>query len=246
MRNETTALILAAGKGVRLLSLTEKIPKPLIAVNNIPIIFRLLNGLEKVGFKKCLIVVGYKAALLRRKIDKEYKHRLKIRYIMNKEFAQTNNMYSLWLAKDCLLAGDCLLMEADVLFDYRILKLLDFNRPYSFWLADKFKKQMNGALLVADKNKRIKRIRIVRGKLKAYKGNYFKSIGILGLKKDLSRKVFGWLDKEVKKGNKNIYYDLVFARHLPEADLFVRYIKHFKWWEIDNQKDLEYARTLFR
>jgi len=246
MLNKTIALILAAGKGTRLLSLTREIPKPLIKVNNLPIILRLLNALEKTGIKKCLIVVGYKAKVLRRQIDRKYKNRLRVEYITNKEFASTNNMYSLWLARDYLLGYDCLLLEADVVFDWRLLRLLNWDSPHSFWLADKFRKDMNGALLVTDKKRRIRQIRIVKSKPRAHKDNYFKSIGILSLKNALTRKLFKWLDKEQKAGNKNIYYDLVLAKHLKEADLFVKYIDKFKWWEIDNEKDLEYARKLFK
>jgi|TARA_B110000037_G_C17127266_1_gene508766 NDP-sugar pyrophosphorylase family protein len=55
------AVILAGGKGLRLLPLTKKIPKPMAPINNIPFLSYLIFSLKKRGIKKVLILVGYKA-----------------------------------------------------------------------------------------------------------------------------------------------------------------------------------------
>ncbi len=56
------AVILAAGKGVRMLPLTREKPKPLIEVNGKPFLLHLLERLSAAGFrdKDIAIVVGYK------------------------------------------------------------------------------------------------------------------------------------------------------------------------------------------
>ncbi len=246
MHKNPIAIILAAGKGIRLQPLTKEIPKPLIEVNNVPILFHTLECLKKLKIDKCIIVVGYKAKLFQELVDSKYKHDIDITYITNKDFDKTNNMYSLWLASDYLSNNDCILIEADVLFDYKILSSLDFRNPTSFWLVDKFKENMNGALLITDKTGKIEKIKIVREKLLEYKNNYYKSIGILKIKKDLGKKLSAWLNKEVTANNKNIYYDLVIAKYLKEANLFVKYINNLKWWEIDDESDLKYAQKLFK
>ena len=66
------------------------------------------------------------------------------------------------------------------------------------------------------------------------------------IKKDLGKKLSAWLNKEVTANNKNIYYDLVIAKYLKEANLFVKYINNLKWWEIDDESDLKYAQKLFK
>ena len=50
-----TALILCAGYGRRLLPLTEKIPKPLLEINNNKLLDNAINFLLKLGIKKIKI-----------------------------------------------------------------------------------------------------------------------------------------------------------------------------------------------
>lgn len=55
------AVILAGGKGQRLLPLTKNLPKPMAPVNNVPFLSYLIFLLRKQGIKKILILVGYKS-----------------------------------------------------------------------------------------------------------------------------------------------------------------------------------------
>ena len=54
------AVIMAAGKGTRLLPLTEQIPKVLVEVNGKPFLWYVIETLKKVGVTELGIVVGYK------------------------------------------------------------------------------------------------------------------------------------------------------------------------------------------
>jgi NDP-sugar pyrophosphorylase family protein len=64
------AVILAGGKGTRLLPLTKNLPKPMAPVNKIPFLSYLIFSLKKIGIKKVLILVGYKS----KKIINYYKN----------------------------------------------------------------------------------------------------------------------------------------------------------------------------
>ena len=55
------ALILAGGRGKRLRPLTDKIPKPLILISNIPLITRSIKYLKKFGINDIIICSGYKS-----------------------------------------------------------------------------------------------------------------------------------------------------------------------------------------
>jgi len=55
------AMILAAGRGLRLRPLTDKIPKPLISVANQPLITHQVLNLAKIGIKEIVINVSYQA-----------------------------------------------------------------------------------------------------------------------------------------------------------------------------------------
>ena len=55
------ALILAGGRGKRLRPITDKIPKPLILINNLPLIERSVKYLKKFGINDIIICSGYKS-----------------------------------------------------------------------------------------------------------------------------------------------------------------------------------------
>lgn len=58
------AVVMAGGKGLRLLPLTKKTPKPLLKVGNKAIIQRVLTRLSMYGINKCNITVGYLSDLI--------------------------------------------------------------------------------------------------------------------------------------------------------------------------------------
>ena len=60
-----TAIILAAGRGMRLGSLTEKTPKCLLRVGGLPILHHQLSALEKNGVMEAVVVVGFMAETIR-------------------------------------------------------------------------------------------------------------------------------------------------------------------------------------
>jgi len=58
------AIILAGGRGKRLRPITDKIPKPLIPINNKPLIERTIKYLKKYGITQIIISAGYKSYLI--------------------------------------------------------------------------------------------------------------------------------------------------------------------------------------
>ena len=64
-RNNTYVIILAAGKATRLRPLSDQIPKPLININGIPMITRIVSNFKQAGFSKFIVLVGYKQELIR-------------------------------------------------------------------------------------------------------------------------------------------------------------------------------------
>ena len=59
-----SAMILAAGYGKRMLSLTKEIPKPLVKINNIPLLKNSIDFLYRIGCKKIVINTHYKHNLI--------------------------------------------------------------------------------------------------------------------------------------------------------------------------------------
>src|SRR5215510_4388161 len=61
---QTPVVILAGGKGARLMPYTTALPKPLVPVGDYPILEILLRQLAGQGFKKITLAVGHLAGLI--------------------------------------------------------------------------------------------------------------------------------------------------------------------------------------
>jgi NDP-sugar pyrophosphorylase family protein len=69
-RNNTYVIILAAGKATRLRPLSDKVPKPLVNINGVPMITRIISNFKQAGFNKFIVLVGYKQELIRAELVK--------------------------------------------------------------------------------------------------------------------------------------------------------------------------------
>jgi len=59
------AVLLAAGRGTRMRDLTNELPKPMIAVRGKPILQHIIEGLRAAGVTQFLLIVGYRAEIVR-------------------------------------------------------------------------------------------------------------------------------------------------------------------------------------
>jgi dTDP-glucose pyrophosphorylase len=59
------AVLLAAGRGTRMRDLTNDLPKPMIEVRGKPILQHIVEGLRDSGISEVLIIVGYRADVVR-------------------------------------------------------------------------------------------------------------------------------------------------------------------------------------
>ena len=102
-------IILAAGKGSRLNGTAGESPKCLVKVGGETLIERQIRTLRGAGIDEITVVVGCQAEQVRRACGQD------ITYVENSKYAQTNSMYSLWLARPLLFEG-FVVLNCDVLF----------------------------------------------------------------------------------------------------------------------------------
>ena len=102
-------IILAAGKGSRLNGTAADKPKCLVEAGGLTLIERQMRILERAGVDDLAIVVGCAADRVRSVCG----HRAT--YIENTRFAETNSLYSLWMARALLYEG-FVVLNCDVLF----------------------------------------------------------------------------------------------------------------------------------
>lgn len=58
------AVILAAGRGTRMGSLTGDVPKPMLQVDAKPILQHIIEGIKQAGIHKFHLIIGYRAAMI--------------------------------------------------------------------------------------------------------------------------------------------------------------------------------------
>jgi len=110
------AVILAAGVGSRLKSITHIKPKCLIEINGIPIIKRQIDILLNNDIiEEIIIIIGYKAEMIMNFIETNYEDK-PISLVENTKYLETNNMYSLYLAKE-YVNGRFILMNGDIVIE---------------------------------------------------------------------------------------------------------------------------------
>ena len=240
MKEIRKAVILVAGGGLRLRPMTDHVPKCLVQINNKSILVNALENLQDNGISETVLVVGYKSEQIKETIGSCFKG-MKIGYCQNPIYDKTNNIYSLYLAKDHLREG-VILLEGDVFFEEKILKeLLSRDEEETYWVVDRFTEELDGCMLTTGEDDRIVDIRIVRERLPEYKDDFFKSVGILRITSAFGRVFEEWLDREIESDVRDIYYDLVLAKHVKDKAIYICDINGSRWAEIDTQEDLDLA-----
>ncbi len=114
------AVILAAGVGKRLAPMGWDKPKCLLAFGDQTLLDNMIVSLLANGVKRVVIVVGYKKDLV---LDVASRHPVRCDVVVNPDYAETNTINSLYLARD-YMDEDFLYFNADVLFDRAIVRKL--------------------------------------------------------------------------------------------------------------------------
>ena len=96
-----TAVILAAGMGIRLSPIVGIHPKGLLQIGELPLLGRSLNFLKKNGFEKILIVVGHQSQELKKELEK-YTNCFNTQFVFNERYAETGSMHSLFMLHEIL------------------------------------------------------------------------------------------------------------------------------------------------
>lgn len=227
------AIILAAGKGTRLGALTAITAKPLVKINNKPIIEYTIEALQNKAINDITIVVGYKAEQF------EYlKHKYGVSLIYNSFYESSNNIVSLFLASDKL--SDTIILDADQIvneaaiptaFNYSHYGYQNIKGPTKEWVMQFY-----------DDSSIISQIDVSKA---TKHGCALKSYSIWLKEESVRLKQF--ITTEVLKGNVNIYWDNVPCElYFDEFYLRGYELKSSDLYEIDTTKDLCIAKEALK
>lgn len=243
------AIMLAAGKGSRLGKYTKNNTKCMLEVNGVSLLERTIESLICAGINSLTLVVGYKKNELIEYInDKKLNKRITIKYIENNDYNSTNNIYSLYLAKDSLVEDDTILLESDLIYEPSIIKQLVDCKYDNVAVVAKYKDWMDGTVVTIDGDNNI--IEFVEKKDFSFNdaNNYFKTVNIYKFTKDYMRKFYiPFLETYLNTYGKNHYYELVLKviSKIPDSGIKAMKISNEKWYEIDDCQDLDISSALF-
>jgi len=149
-------LILAAGNGSRIASLSGSAPKPLVPLFGAPLLEHIVLSSQAAGIEKFVIVVGYRADAIRRWFAERPLGDTSVTLVENAEYHKANGVSA--LAARGLLKNPFLLLMADHIFEPKTAKVLlqktlgddevilgvDYNIDRIFDLEDATKVKVQG------------------------------------------------------------------------------------------------------
>ena len=241
------AIILAAGMGNRLGKYTQNNTKCMLSINGRTLAERALDALDEAGIRKCIFVVGYKKENVIAFLGNRYKN-IDITYVSNDIYDKTNNIYSLYLAKDYLIQDDTLLMESDLIFQNRIIsEMLADNNPTIAAVAH-FESWMDGTVVQLSDNNEI--AAFIPKKLFNFddKDSYYKTVNIYKFSRNFSQNTYvPFLEAYSRAMGNNEYYEQVLRviTTLDKSELKAFILTNQKWYEIDDVQDKAIAETIF-
>jgi choline kinase len=236
----STALLLAAGTGSRLFPLTKSSPKCLTLVNEKSILERLVDNLIKQGFKRLVIVTGYKKECIMDFLGSKSGN-LTIEYIHSPLYRTTNNIYSLWMARN-IIDEPFVLFESDLVLNTSLLDEMVF--PDKMAVAQ-MQPWLNGTTVSVNKQNQVTQFQ--KGTTDTYSDIRHKTVNIYSFSLSSWRAIVTRLNQYISEGSVNCYYETVFSEMIADKSLSLESVSfdHKPWYEIDTIHDLAEAEKLF-
>jgi D,D-heptose 1,7-bisphosphate phosphatase len=223
--NKLDLVILVGGRGSRISRYTEKIPKPLIKINNRPFLSYIINHYSKYCFENIFLLAGYKGNLIKKTYHNKYSNLIKIQCLIEKKRLGTYGALSQLKNK---INNDFVLMNGDSFLDIDLTSLFKKNleKKYNlqmFLLKNKNYKSNNKLSNLSIKNRKV-----------INKGNLMNS-GIYFLKKKNLKKI---------RKKKNSLEDIILSKIINKGDIKGELVNS-DFIDIGTPKNLIYAKKFF-
>ena len=235
-------VILAAGMAKRLRPLTDDRPKCLLAIAGKTLLERTIDAMCSAGVDSLLVVLGYRGEMIVDFIKEHYPH-LPTDYLDNVDYANNNNIFSLWMAVSHLVKEEFLLMDSDIFCDPMAVKCVA-QMPGDSLALNRHQLGEEEMKVVVDGNGKIVEISKTCDIDKALG----ESVGI----EKITAPYCVALHEELKQmieveGLVNSFYELAFERLIPKGFSFqvVDTTSYFSY-ELDTVEDFEFVNSQFK
>jgi L-glutamine-phosphate cytidylyltransferase len=193
-------IILAAGKGSRISSISDGIPKSFLKIGSKTIIDHQLESLRNIGLKEIVIVTGYMSHYF----EEKYGGCKDIRLIYNPFYSRCNVLGTVWFARDFLSDG-FFFLHADTYFDHVIMQDLAQSKK-DFSLSVELKDTVSEDMKVRIENGKIIQIN-KEMECSTADGEF---VGIAKISKNIANEVINKIDTCIKNvENLDAYFEIV-------------------------------------
>ena len=224
------AVVLAAGMGSRLNAMTGGGSKALVEIGGRPLLLHTLEALADHGIGPVLVIIGHEAHALQEVIGD------RAEVMLNERFAETNSLYSLWLARDWI-KGPFVLLNCDLFFDPRILdELLD--EPGNVLAYDSTSSRGREQTKVAVKARRV----VDLGKDLPSNSARGESLGMIKFDAEGARAMMSVAKQLVADGQENAWVIEATRTVCKDVTIYGLNVAGHAWTEIDFPYDLDVAR----
>ncbi len=241
-------LMLAAGMGCRMGDCTGALAKCMIRINGQTLFERTVEALRLAGISKMVIVVGWNSAQLIKAIQSSVSG-IELEFVCNSDYAATNNIYSLYLAREQLSRDDTILIESDLVFDKELLQTVVQRPACDIAVVSKYKPWMDGTVVTVTEDGRIGAFIEKQDIERKSADIYYKTVNIYKFSRCfLQQSYIPCMEEYITTHGKNQYYEMV-LKELTKSDrlrLNAFIIDELKWYEIDTKEDLARAVSIFR
>jgi choline kinase len=236
------AVILAAGVASRLRPLTNHTPKCLLKVGSKNILELTIENLLANNISEIVIVTGYLENQIHDFITSRFPE-LNITLLYNELYESTNNIYSLWLARDALKGDDMLLMDSDIVFSWQIIEKLFVSEKKNCLALKRHELSEEEIKVRTDQSGRVLEIS-KEVKLSEAAGE---SVGIELFGREVIPELFNVIDHKVNiEKNVNQFYEAAFQELINSShEIYVVDITEYFCMEIDTAEDLKLAGELY-
>jgi len=234
------AIILAAGQGTRIRPVHGKRPKCLIewGPSATTILDHQIGGLLSSGIDQIAIVVGFEWHQIVQHVRANYRRDIaRFFFIDNPAFAETNNIYSLWLAREWVRGDSFVCLNADVVFDHRILlPAVSSPAPINMIVDSEWRDETMKVVTAGS--------RVIRMSKQIppseFSGTY---IGITTFSMPIQTRLFAKIAGLIGAGHKRDFFNVA-VQQLADEGVQVGYTstRGLPWAEIDDPSDLAFAR----
>ena len=235
------AVILAAGTASRLRPLTSNTPKCLLKVNEKTLLERTLNNFISNGITEFLIVTGYLQEMIIDFVKNNYPE-LNVKFLYNKDFATTNNIYSLYLAEEFACGNNFILSDSDILFSKDIITALLADKNPDVLAMNRHELGEEEIKIISDDERNVLEISKVCSIEKAVG----ESVGLEKMSAEYSAALYKELHQMIdNEGLSNVFYEKAFERLIPQGHIF-KYLDttDFFSMEIDTVEDYDKMKDL--